>query len=296
MPRRPTLRHTATWVRLAHSGSSIIALHCLFESFLMAQCLFTASDEADHCQVAERVPAVCAGTLAAAAGPVVTALSVRCSAGVIHRDAGRLEAAVACYEAALAAAPNFAIVQQNLAIALTELGTRAKLAGTPALPLLLMNRACNGVPCSDAQELTSQGHAQPQKFALSVRTCLLSDDWHTPSPTRAHPAAACACQASGRAAWRCTSERWRWRRATRTPCTTWAWRAARPGSRSARCTCTSWPSTSSPPAPRPGTTSARAPALQAVAVSRGPLPCTTCQACGTRSGQAASPHSTLSGT
>lgn len=38
---------------------------------------------------------------------------------------------MACYEAALAAAPSFAIVQQNLAIALTELGTRAKLAGEP---------------------------------------------------------------------------------------------------------------------------------------------------------------------
>ena len=57
-------------------------------------------------------------------------------AGVIHRDAGRLEAAVACYEAALAAAPNFAIVQQNLAIALTELGTRAKLAGMLEGPML----------------------------------------------------------------------------------------------------------------------------------------------------------------
>ena len=42
---------------------------------------------------------------------------------------------MACYEAALAAAPNFAIVQQNLAIALTELGTRAKLAGKLELPL-----------------------------------------------------------------------------------------------------------------------------------------------------------------
>lgn len=55
-----------------------------------------------------------------------------CNLGVICRDAGQLEEAVACYEAALAAAPSFAIVQQNLAIALTELGTRAKLAGAPA--------------------------------------------------------------------------------------------------------------------------------------------------------------------
>lgn len=82
------------------------------------------------------MPAFCSSMSNFAAGTLLIALSIcHWLAGVIHRDAGRLEAAVACYEAALAAAPNFAIVQQNLAIALTELGTCAKLAGKLELPL-----------------------------------------------------------------------------------------------------------------------------------------------------------------
>jgi Tetratricopeptide repeat len=42
---------------------------------------------------------------------------------------GQLAEAVDAYERALAAAPNFEIVRNNLAIALTELGTRTKLDG-----------------------------------------------------------------------------------------------------------------------------------------------------------------------
>jgi tetratricopeptide (TPR) repeat protein len=52
-----------------------------------------------------------------------------CNLGVIHKEEGRLEAAIGCYERALALAPEFAIVRSNLAIALTEQGTRVKLAG-----------------------------------------------------------------------------------------------------------------------------------------------------------------------
>lgn len=44
---------------------------------------------------------------------------------------GRLMEAVDAYERALAAAPNFEIVRNNLAIALTELGTRTKMEGGP---------------------------------------------------------------------------------------------------------------------------------------------------------------------
>ena len=39
--------------------------------------------------------------------------------------------AVDAYERALMAAPNFEIVRNNLAIALTELGTRTKTKGEP---------------------------------------------------------------------------------------------------------------------------------------------------------------------
>lgn len=49
--------------------------------------------------------------------------------GVIHKELGNLERAVECYEAALIAAPNYNIVQSNMAIALTDLGTKRKLKG-----------------------------------------------------------------------------------------------------------------------------------------------------------------------
>lgn len=42
---------------------------------------------------------------------------------------GKLEAAVEAYEQAAAAAPNLAVVQLNLAVALTERGTQLKNAG-----------------------------------------------------------------------------------------------------------------------------------------------------------------------
>ncbi len=45
------------------------------------------------------------------------------------RVQGRLLEAVEAYERALAAAPNYEIVRNNLAIALTELGTRTKMEG-----------------------------------------------------------------------------------------------------------------------------------------------------------------------
>ena len=42
---------------------------------------------------------------------------------------GSLEEAISCYERSLAAAPNLAVVQANLAVALTDRGTHVKLAG-----------------------------------------------------------------------------------------------------------------------------------------------------------------------
>lgn len=46
-----------------------------------------------------------------------------CNMGVIYKECGEVEKAVQCYEAALASAPNFTIVLNNMAIALTDLGT-----------------------------------------------------------------------------------------------------------------------------------------------------------------------------
>lgn len=52
-----------------------------------------------------------------------------CNLGVIHKEEGRLEEAIASYDRALAISPEFSIVANNLAIALTEMGTRVKVAG-----------------------------------------------------------------------------------------------------------------------------------------------------------------------
>ena len=46
---------------------------------------------------------------------------------------GKLALAVDAYEKAQTAAPNFAIVHINLAIALTEMGTHAKMSGELSL-------------------------------------------------------------------------------------------------------------------------------------------------------------------
>jgi protein O-GlcNAc transferase len=58
-----------------------------------------------------------------------TYAEAHCNLGVIYKDEGRLEEAIASYESALSAAPEFSIVRNNLAVALTELGTRVKLSG-----------------------------------------------------------------------------------------------------------------------------------------------------------------------
>lgn len=52
-----------------------------------------------------------------------------CNLGVILKNRGQLEGAIASYRAALGAAPDFQIVKTNLAIALTEKATLAKGGG-----------------------------------------------------------------------------------------------------------------------------------------------------------------------
>ncbi|KAI4364057.1 hypothetical protein MLD38_020199 [Melastoma candidum] len=52
-----------------------------------------------------------------------------CNMGVIYKNRGDLEAAIACYERCLAVSPNFDIAKNNMAIALTDLGTKVKLEG-----------------------------------------------------------------------------------------------------------------------------------------------------------------------
>ncbi|KAL2487105.1 putative UDP-N-acetylglucosamine--peptide N-acetylglucosaminyltransferase SPINDLY [Abeliophyllum distichum] len=52
-----------------------------------------------------------------------------CNMGVIHKNRGDLESAISCYERCLAVSPNFEIAKNNMAIALTDLGTKVKLEG-----------------------------------------------------------------------------------------------------------------------------------------------------------------------
>ncbi|GLJ55467.1 hypothetical protein SUGI_1191050 [Cryptomeria japonica] len=52
-----------------------------------------------------------------------------CNMGVIYKNRGDLDAAIACYERCLAVSPNFEIAKNNMAIALTDLGTKVKFEG-----------------------------------------------------------------------------------------------------------------------------------------------------------------------
>ncbi|KAK4766417.1 hypothetical protein SAY87_008059 [Trapa incisa] len=52
-----------------------------------------------------------------------------CNMGVIFKNRAELETAIVCYERCLAISPNFEIAKNNMAIALTDLGTKVKLEG-----------------------------------------------------------------------------------------------------------------------------------------------------------------------
>ena len=52
-----------------------------------------------------------------------------CNIGVIYKNLGNLDSAVYYYDKALSVNPNFRIARNNMAIALTDLGTRVKNDG-----------------------------------------------------------------------------------------------------------------------------------------------------------------------
>lgn len=52
-----------------------------------------------------------------------------CNAGVLHKESGNIEEAITAYESALLINPNFELAKSNLAIALCDAGTKAKLSG-----------------------------------------------------------------------------------------------------------------------------------------------------------------------
>ncbi|GJN04272.1 hypothetical protein PR202_ga21805 [Eleusine coracana subsp. coracana] len=64
---------------------------------------------------------------------------VYCNMGVIYKNQGELEAAIACYERCLTISPNFEIAKNNMAIALTDLGTKMALSIKPNFSQSLNN-------------------------------------------------------------------------------------------------------------------------------------------------------------
>lgn len=52
-----------------------------------------------------------------------------CNMGVIYKNRGELDAAIACYDRCLTISPNFEIAKNNMAIALTDMGTKVKIEG-----------------------------------------------------------------------------------------------------------------------------------------------------------------------
>eukprot|EP00667_Euglena_gracilis_P002913 EG_transcript_2919 len=64
-----------------------------------------------------------------------------CNLGVIRKEQGRLEEARQHYLAALITKPNFELVKMNLAIVLTDLGSKAKVEGNLALASEFYNEA-----------------------------------------------------------------------------------------------------------------------------------------------------------
>ena len=66
---------------------------------------------------------------------------------------GELEEAIVCYQKALQAAPNFTMVSSNLAVALTDLGTRAKGEGKLQEAIKLYERALSYNPTVSRRQL-----------------------------------------------------------------------------------------------------------------------------------------------
>lgn len=118
-----------------------------------------------------------------------------CNLGVIHKNAGRLEEAIASYRAALAAAPDFQVVAANLAIALVEKAAAVKAAGsldacTPSCRLLLPISLSGGparhpaeieAPCprSASRQYIEDKQARGVSLISGSVILLLSKQWHT---------------------------------------------------------------------------------------------------------------------
>ncbi|MCD7449670.1 hypothetical protein HAX54_001098 [Datura stramonium] len=92
-----------------------------------------------------------------------------CNMGVIYKNRGDLESAIACYERCLAVSPNFEIAKNNMAIALTDLGTKVKLEGDINQGVAYYKKAlCYNWHYADAMYNLGVAYGEMLKFDMAI--------------------------------------------------------------------------------------------------------------------------------
>lgn len=92
-----------------------------------------------------------------------------CNMGVIYKNRGDLETAIACYERCLAVSPNFEIAKNNMAIALTDLGTKVKIEGDISQGVELYKKAlCYNWRYADAMYNLGVAYGELLKFDMAI--------------------------------------------------------------------------------------------------------------------------------
>ncbi|CAN4121315.1 unnamed protein product [Withania somnifera] len=92
-----------------------------------------------------------------------------CNMGVIYKNRGDLDSAIACYERCLAVSPNFEIAKNNMAIALTDLGTKVKLEGDINQGVAYYKKAlCYNWHYADAMYNLGVAYGEMLKFDMAI--------------------------------------------------------------------------------------------------------------------------------
>ncbi|XP_051132063.1 probable UDP-N-acetylglucosamine--peptide N-acetylglucosaminyltransferase SPINDLY [Andrographis paniculata] len=92
-----------------------------------------------------------------------------CNMGVIYKNRGDLESAIACYERCLTVSPNFEIAKNNMAIALTDLGTKVKLEGDINQGIAYYKKAlCYNWHYADAMYNLGVAYGEMLKFDMAI--------------------------------------------------------------------------------------------------------------------------------
>ncbi|CAA0837831.1 Probable UDP-N-acetylglucosamine--peptide N-acetylglucosaminyltransferase SPINDLY [Striga hermonthica] len=92
-----------------------------------------------------------------------------CNMGVIYKNRGDLESAIACYDRCLTVSPNFEIAKNNMAIALTDLGTKVKLEGDINQGVAYYKKAlCYNWHYADAMYNLGVAYGEMLKFDMAI--------------------------------------------------------------------------------------------------------------------------------